>query len=139
MALSLFDDKTKQPTKQMLAKALGKRYQLWTDIAQYVVEKYPKAIEEWKYYGVKYGWSLRLKDRKRNIIYMGPRDGFFMVAFGFGDKGVDAVQDSSLPKSIKDELRNARKYVEGRGIRLQVRNKTDVTNIKTLVDIKLAN
>ena len=139
MALSLFDDKSKQPTKQMLAKAIGKQYQLWTDIAEHVVEKYPKAIEEWKYPGVKYGWSFRLKDTKRNIIYMMPCDGHIMVAFVFGDKGVDAVQASSLPQSIKDELRNARKYVEGRGIRLQVRNKTDVANIKILVDIKLAN
>ncbi|MGA2324110.1 MAG: DUF3788 family protein [Sedimentisphaerales bacterium] len=62
-----------------------------------------------------------------------------MVVFLFRDKGVDAVQNSSLPQSIKDELRNAKKYVEDRGIRLQVRNKTDVANIKTLVDIKLAN
>jgi hypothetical protein len=62
-----------------------------------------------------------------------------MVAFVFGDKGVDAVQDSNLPQSIKDELRNAKKYPEGRGIRLQVRNKTDVANIQTLVDIKLSN
>jgi hypothetical protein len=43
MAMSLFDDKSKQPTKQMLAKAIGKRYQLWKDIAEYVVEKYAKA------------------------------------------------------------------------------------------------
>jgi hypothetical protein len=139
MAMSLFDDKSKQPTEQMLTKALGKHYQLWKDIAKYVVEKYPKAIEEWKYPGVKYGWSFRLKDKKRNIIYMGPRDGFIMVAFIFGDKGVDAVQESSLPQSIKDELRNAKKYVEGRVLRLQVRTKSDVANIKTLVDIKLAN
>jgi hypothetical protein len=62
-----------------------------------------------------------------------------MVAFAFGDKAVDDVQASSLPQSIKDELRNAKKYPEGRGIRLQVRNKTDVANIKTLVDTKLAN
>jgi hypothetical protein len=40
MALSIFDDKSKQPTEQMLAKAIGKQYQLWTDIAEYVVEKY---------------------------------------------------------------------------------------------------
>ncbi|MGA2171642.1 MAG: DUF3788 family protein [Sedimentisphaerales bacterium] len=139
MALSLFDNKSKQPTKQMLVKALAKQYQLWTDIAEYVVKKYPKATEEWKYPGVKYGWSFRLKDKKRNIIYMGPRQNHIMVAFVFGDKGFDAVQESSLPQSIKDELRNATKYVEGRGLRLQVRNKTDVANIKTLVDIKLAN
>jgi hypothetical protein len=139
MAMSLFDDKSKQPTKQMVAKAIGKQYQLWTDIAEYVVEKYAKAIEEWKYYSVKYGWSFRLKDKKRNIIYMTPSDGHIIVAFMFGDKGVEAVQDSSLPQPIKDELRNAKKYVEGRVLRLQVRKKTDLANIKTLVDIKLAN
>jgi len=138
MAMSIFDDKSKEPTGQMLAKAIGKQYQLWKDIAGYVVEKYPKAFEEWKYYGVKYGWSFRLKDKKRNIIYMGPQDGSFMVAFSFNDKGVDTVQDSSLPQSIKDELRSAKKYVEGRGIRLKVRTKADVANIKTMVDIKLA-
>jgi hypothetical protein len=139
MAMSIFDDKSKQPTKQMLAKALGKQYQLWTDIAEYVIEKYPEAMEEWKYYSVKYPWSFRLKNKKRNIIYMGPRDGFFIVAFLFSDKGVDAVQDSTLPQSIKDELRNAKKYAEGRGIRLEVRNKANIASIKTLVDIKLAN
>jgi len=140
MAMSLFDNKSKQPTEQMLAKAIGKQYQLWTEIAEYVIEKYPKAIKEWKYIAMKnYGWSFRIKDKKRNIIYLGPRDGGIMAAFVFGDKGVDAVQDSSLPQSIKDELLNAKRYPEGRGIRLQVRNKTDVANIKTLVDIKLAN
>ena len=139
MALSLFDDKSKQPTKQMLVKTLGKQYQLWAGIEEYIVEKYPKATEEWKYPGVKYGWSFRLKDKKRNIIYMMPSEGHIMVAFAFGDKGVEDIQNSSLPQSIKDELRNAKKYVEGRGIRLQVRNKTDVASIKTLVDIKLAN
>jgi hypothetical protein len=138
MAMSLFDDKSKQPTKQMLTKTLGKHYQLWKNIAEHVVEKYPKAMEEWKYYSVKYGWSFRLKDKKRNIIYMTPSDGCIMAGFMFGDKGVDAVQKSSVPQSIKDELRNAKKYVEGRCIRLQVGNKTDVANIKTLVDIKLA-
>jgi len=139
MAMSLFDDKSKQPTKQMLVKSLGRQYQLWTEIAEYVIEKYAKAIEEWKYYSVKYGWSFRLKDKKRNIIYMTPGDGCIMVAFVFGDKAVDAAQASSLPQPIKDELRNAKKYPEGRVLRLQVRNKTDVADIKTLVDIKLAN
>jgi hypothetical protein len=140
MAMSIFDDKSKQPTKQMLAKAIGKQYQLWTEIAEYVVEKYPKAIEEWKYFTIKkYGWSFRIKDKKRNIIYMGPRENSLTVAFLFSDKGVQAVQESSLPQSIKDELRNAKKYPEGRGIRLQVKTSADVANIKTLVDIKLAN
>jgi hypothetical protein len=140
MATSLFDDKSKQPTEQMLAKAIGKQYQLWTDITEYTIEKYPKAFKEWKYYKAKnYGWSFRIKDKKRNIVYMNLRDGFFVAAFVFGDKGVEAVQDSKLPQSIKDELRNSKKYPEGRCIRLEVRSKADVANVKTLVDIKLSN
>jgi hypothetical protein len=70
---------------------------------------------------------------------MTPSQGHIMVAFAFSDKGVDAVENSSLPQPIKDELRNAKKYVEGRGIRLRVRNKTDLANIKHLVDIKIAH
>ena len=123
----------------MLAKTLGKKYQLWKDIAEHVVEKYPKATEEWKYYSAKYGWSFRLKDKKRNIIYMTPSDGFIIVAFMFGEKGVAEAQESSLPQPIKDELRNAKKYVEGRVLRLQVRTPADVANVKKLVDIKIAN
>jgi hypothetical protein len=140
MAMSIFDDKSKQPTEQMLTMVIGKQYQLWTDITEYTIEKYPKAFKEWKYYKAKgYGWSFRLEDKKRNIIYMSPRDGYFIAAFVFSNKGVQAVQDNKLSQSIKDELRNSKKYPEGRAIRLEVRNKADVSNIKTLVDIKLAN
>lgn len=140
MALSVFDDKSKQPTEQMLAKALGGQYQLWNAIVDYVVEKYPKALKEWKYIAMKnYGWSFRLKDKKRNIVYLGPKDGAIMCELVFGDKAVNAVQQSSLPQTIKDELHNSKKYPEGRVIRLKVRNKIDLANIKTLVDIKLAN
>jgi hypothetical protein len=139
MAMSLFDDKSKQPTKQMLAKALGEKYQLWKDIAEYIVKQYPKAFEEWKYYSVKYGWSFRLKDKKRNIIYMTPAQDHTMIGFLFSDKCVEAVQQSNLSASIKDELRDAKKYPEGRVIRLRVRTKSDLVSIKNLIDIKLAN
>jgi hypothetical protein len=70
---------------------------------------------------------------------MSPREDHILTAFAFRDEAVDAVQNSSLPKSIKDELRNAKKYVEGRGVRLEVRTKADVSNVMMLVDIKLAN
>jgi hypothetical protein len=101
MAMSIFDDKSKQPIKQMLAKALGKQYQLWADIAEYVIEKYAKAIEEWKYPGVKYGWSFRLKDKKRNIIYMMPCDSHIMVAFAFSDKALTLCRIVTCQSRLK--------------------------------------
>lgn len=139
MAMSIFDDKSAEPTEKDLAEALGRTMDRWRDIMAYVIEKYPSAIEQWNFPGAKYGWSFRLKDKKRAIIYLIPCSKHFQAAFVFGDKAVAAVEASLLPESIKDELRQARKYAEGRGIRLPVKNKTDVKNIKKLIDIKLAH
>jgi len=44
-----------------------------------------------------------------------------------------------LPEAIKVELKNARKYAEGRGIRIEVKSARDVENIQKLVKIKVKN
>ena len=139
MPLSLLGDKTQPPTPRALAAALGNLMPLWNEIAQYVVTHFPKAAEEWKFPGAKYGWSFRLKDKKRNLIYMTPAVGCIQVAFVFGDKAVKEVLASSVSSAIKTDLKNAKRYVEGTGIRLSVRTKSDLEDVKRLVDIKLKN
>jgi hypothetical protein len=62
-----------------------------------------------------------------------------MAAFVFGEKAVTAAEQSTLPESILDMIRNARKYAEGRGIRFEVRGQEDVENVKKLIEIKMAN
>jgi signal transduction histidine kinase len=52
---------------------------------------------------------------------------------------VSAVQSSDLPQAIKEELKNARKYTEGRGLRIDVKSAKDVKNIQKLVQIKVKN
>ena len=131
-------DRAARPTSKALAQVLGPRRRLWDAIAEYVKEKCPAAIPEWKFPGVKYGWSFRLKDRKRNLVYLTPMEGFIRVALVLGDKAVAAVEASSVPEPVKAELRSATRYVEGRGIRLEVRTQADVATVKKLVDIKLA-
>jgi len=62
-----------------------------------------------------------------------------MVAFTLGEKTVTAAQKSTLPKFILDIIKSARKYVEGRGIRIEVKQPHDIENIKKLTEIKMAN
>jgi hypothetical protein len=54
-------------------------------------------------------------------------------------KAVTAVEKSDLPHELITELKNARKYAEGRGLRIDVKNSTDVEHIKKLVEIKVNN
>jgi hypothetical protein len=103
---SIFTDKNKIPDDDDLKKSLGDTYQLWQTIKDYVILKYPKGFESWNC--SKYGWSFRIKDKKRAIMSLLPRDKFFKVAFVFGQKATDLVLQSQISIEIKKELESAR-------------------------------
>ena len=135
--MSIFLDKSIIPTETMLAEILGGTQYLWDNIAQWVKDKYPPVTEEWTYAGKNYGWSYRLKQKKRTILYFIPQDGYFQNAFVFGDKAVEVILQGDFPEDVKRELRNARKYAEGRGIRVEVRREEVVEVVKGLVGVKM--
>lgn len=136
---SIFQNKEFKPTDQDLINKLGATYNLWVRILNFVLEKYPKALEDWNYSGKKFGWSFRIKDKKRVIIYLLPRDQYFKAAFVFGQKATDNIRNSNISSHIINELEQAVQYAEGRGIRIEVRNDLILSDIQKLVDIKLAN
>lgn len=133
---SIFTNKNKQPNDYDLKETLGDSYQLWQMITDYVSLKYPAGFEEWSC--SKYGWSFRIKDKKRAIIYLLPRDRFFKVAFVFGQNATDLIMNSRITVAIKSELDAAKVYAEGRGIRIDINDKVIFDDIKKLIDIKLA-
>lgn len=136
---SIFTNKNEIPTEVELQKALGNTYDYWQTFAEYTKKLYPKAIEEWHFSGDKFGWSFRIKDKKRVIIYLLPRDQFFKVAFVFGQKATDAVLESQISESIKNELQAAKVYAEGRGIRIDIKEAKTTEDILKLIAIKIEN
>jgi hypothetical protein len=139
MATSAFDNKSKKPTEIDVATVLGSKSKLWEAIKRHVTDNYGVAIQEWKFYSAKWGWSMKYMMKKRNLFFFGPREGFFIITFIFGDKAVAEIEKSDLPKAIIEEIVNARKYMEGRGISIEVKKKNDVENILKLINIKINN
>lgn len=135
---SIFMEKTVTPTEESLKLHLGDRFQYWVKIEDYVFKKYPKGEAGWNFSGKKHGWSFRIKDKRRTIIYFLPRKGYFKVAFVYGQKAFDAIMPSSIAEEIKIELREAKKYAEGRGIAIPIRKTEILDDIFRLIDIKLA-
>ena len=138
METSIFMDLTKKPETADLVIPLGNTFSIWKEISDFVFEKYPAAIEDWHVAVKKYGWGFRLKDKKRAIIYLSPRLGFFHVAMVFGQRATDQILNSDISANIKEELINSKVYVEGRVIRLEIHDGTFVNDIKKLVEIKIA-
>ena len=139
MDQKIFIDKKKMPNDDDLLETLGDTYLFWDLIREYAHLKYPKAVDEWHYPGEKYGWSFRVKDKKRAILYFLPMGKFFKVALVFGQKATDKIMQSSISADIKKELKAARVYAEGRGIRLEVKDESIIEDIKQLIDIKIGN
>ncbi len=139
MSASVFDDKTVKPDNKALLNVLGKTGKHWQKIRSNLENEYGELIEDWKYYGQKTGWLLKVLRKKRNLFFCIPLKGCFRIAFVFGDKAVSSVERSDLPEAIKVELKNARKYAEGRGIRIDVKSAKDVENDRKLVEIKVDN
>ena len=137
MASSIFTDKVNTPDITDLQAALGDSYPLWQTIVEYIHQKYNDTEEEWIYPGVKYGWSLRIKDKCRSILYLLPRDNYFKAAFIFGQRATDRIMSSCVRSMIKTELESAREYAQGRGIKIDVRIPSVIKSINILIDIKL--
>lgn len=135
---SIFTDKSHEPTEENLREALAGTYPLWQSLRDFTLFSYARAQQEWKFSGNKFGWGYRIKDSKRVIIYLLPRQGFFLTAFVFGQKATDEILGSNVSSVIKDELLAAKVYAEGRGIRLTIQDAEMLEDIKRLISIKIA-
>jgi hypothetical protein len=136
--VNAFIGKTARPTEAEVDAALGSTAAMWKQLVDWMAEQ-GAGEREWNSSGAKYGWSLRLKVKKRNIVYLGPCAGCFRVAFALGDKAVAAARKSDLPKSALKLLDEAPRYAEGTGVRLMVKAEKDLAAIKKLALIKMAN
>lgn len=139
MGLSVFTDKTKRPGEHELSEALGEAKLLWDRLKDYAGENHSDLTEDWKHYGKNSGWTMKLLMKKRNLFFLYPGQGEFVVVFIFGDKAVQAVENSNLPQDIIAALKAAPKYAEGRGLRVTVKTPRDLEWVKTLLAIKIEN
>ncbi len=137
-ATNAFIGKTTVPTDEELISALGKAAESWKQLVVWLAEQGVYG-QEWNSHSSKAGWSLRLKVKKRNIIYLSPCLGCFRVAFVLGDRAVAAARQSDLSEAALKLLDEAPRYAEGTGLRLMVRAHKDLAAIRKLALIKLAN
>jgi hypothetical protein len=139
MQPNAFIGKPKQPTAAELTAALGPARALWDQLLAGLAGEHNLTVQEWNSYSRKAGWSLRLKLKDRNILYLTPCRECFFVSFALGDKAVAAARQSRLPQSVIKIINEAKRYAEGTGIRMEMKKPKDIGIAKQLAAIKLAH
>lgn len=139
MALSAFEDKSQEPGASELEATLGRSSIHWKNLVAHLHDEFAPLDATWGFAGAKWGWSLRLKQKKRTILYMTPCEGRFLVGFALGEKAVAAAHARPLPSSILGVIDEAPRYAEGRGVLVEVKTKKDLQAVKALAAVKMAN
>lgn len=127
-----FIGRATQPKHAELAHALGDVIGLW-DALVVGLETEFGLKQEWNSYSTKYGWSLRLKKKERNVVYLAPYAGEFAVMLILGAKALAAARK----ELAREVFAGAIKYPEGTAIRVPIHSQADFAIVRRLVAAKL--
>ena len=132
-----FIGKTAVPAADELTAVLGPARAVWDQLIARLATDCNMAVGEWNSYSPKAGWALRLKVKKRNILYLAPCPGGFRVTFVLGDRAVEAARHSTLPRRVVKFVEEGTRYPEGTAVRMEVTGAKDIPAILKLAAIKL--
>lgn len=134
---SVFVDKDARPDQAALDRVLGETSGLVEELLAYSAEVKPGLKQEWKFYGKKHGWQLKVFDRRRAAFYLIPHEGSFLAGMALRPPAVEAVKGSDLPQALIDEIANAKAYREGTPARVEVTGPAEAELVKRLMTFKL--
>jgi hypothetical protein len=128
----------RSPREAELTQMLGRTAVLWDQLIDSIERAHGSVKCEWHFGRTTGTWHVRLKQKARTILYLLPREKYFLTAFVFGERAEAAIRASDLPAMVVKALNEAPPCGAGRGIRLVTRSRRDVATMLKLTAIKLA-
>lgn len=130
-----FHDPSMPPTDRELAAALGAADSLWRRLTHEVRVSCGALVDQWSF-SKAFGWTLRLKQPARVLVYLTPSPSHFLASFALGEKACAAIAEAGVPAAILAMIDAAPKHAEGRGVRIPVRTKADLEAVLKIARIK---
>jgi hypothetical protein len=131
MNAAYFTQKEATPDEPKLKKALGELYSAYKEVLE-LTEAYD---HEWKYYGKKLAWQLKVTGKGKALLYLTPLEKSFRIGVGVRENERERLLNSSLPPKTKEELATAKKYPEGYPLRLEIKSKTDMRTVRAVIEV----
>ena len=135
MYSSIFTDQSKKPNNKLLRDVLGDTFNHWSDIRDYVFKNAPGAEEVWYFFKV--GWHIRIRNNKRAIIYCIPAAERFAILFVLGERAMREALTCNISAATRQVLQAAGSHSEGYRFYIEVKDGSNIKDVKKLVAIKL--
>jgi hypothetical protein len=138
MATNAFIGSPKKPTAAELSAELGEKQALWDELLEGLASIGADG-DEWSSFSRKAGWSLKVLQKQRVIVYLSPLHGGLRVSFALGDRAIAVVRKTKFPVKIVKIVEEAKRYAEGTAVRVEVTSRSDITAVLKLATIKMEN
>jgi hypothetical protein len=129
----LGDKKGKPPSTRELANLLGRSHAAFLALT----ERGSAFSCEWKRYGKKSPWVLKVSQADRTLLYATPMADAFEATVVLGERAAQAALAGRVSKHLHTSIRAAKPYVEGRPVRVIVKGQADLAGVEELVAVKL--
>lgn len=92
---------------------------------------------EWRRYNASSPWVVKATLGERTLFYVRPDDGWFEVTVVLGERAAAAALGGRVTKKLHEAISSARRYAEGRPVRVKVKSEKDLAGVEQLIDVKL--
>jgi hypothetical protein len=134
----VFADRSTLPDDAALASHLGKSKRAWDAILDHVQDRCAGVALDWKFYGQKHGWQLKLIHGKRSVLYLIPHEGRFTAAIALRPAAIASLSAHGVPAALISAIEAAAPSSEGSPARIDVTGVKQVAIVQALLAAKLA-
>jgi len=92
---------------------------------------------EWRRYSAASPWVLKATCGERTLFYVRPEVGRFEVTVVLGERAAAAALAGRVREPLHEAIRTARRYAEGRPVRVIVAGEADLGGVDELLAVKL--
>ena len=137
MSVGFFIDKKREPSPDEIAMALGTAQPAWDKLVATIRENYP-VQEDFKFlYGKAYGWGLRFRVKSQMLANLYPGLGELTVQVNLREASVQSLlADEALNPPVRNAIRAAHPYPEGRWLFIHIASLDDLTSIDRLLALR---
>ncbi len=136
MSIGIFTDKTCKPSVDDMFEAVSTSKANLKALLG-IIEKEFKAKSEFKFYGKNYGWALNFKKSGKSLISIYPGDNMFTVQIILDKVQAAEAINANIAESIKTIISGTEEICEGKWIYIKIGPTSEVSDIETLLKIRM--
>jgi hypothetical protein len=118
----------------MIASVRSKR-RLWEGLTQFIEANF-RVKQDFAFYGKNYGWALRFRSEGRALAALYPGTDAFTVQIIIAPAQLEDALRLHLGVKVREILRNARAFSEGRWLFIPVESEQDCRDVKSLLKVR---